>query len=86
MTISSKIFVPTTSKGIGDNYGRLYPQFARAGAVFLYYWFGYTQKGNQENGYIILPLLDMNYFFRRSRNWNRSHYFQDGVEVGAGVA
>ena len=53
--------MPTTFKGIGDNYGRLHPQFARAGAVFPYYGFGYTQKGNEENGYIILSFLDRNY-------------------------
>ena len=40
--------MPTTFKGICDNYGQLHPQFAQAGAVFPYYRFGYTQKGNKK--------------------------------------
>ena len=50
----------TTFKGIGDNYGRLHPQLVRMGAVFPYYRFGYNQKGNQENDYIILLFLEWN--------------------------
>ena len=46
MAISSKTVMPTTFKGIGDNYGRLHPQFAETGAVFPYYRFGNT--GDQE--------------------------------------
>ena len=71
MAMRSKTVMPTTFKGIGDNYGQLHSQFARTGAVFPYYRFGYYKKGNQENGYIILLFLE---FVRRSRSG-----------VGAGV-
>ena len=54
MAISTKDVMPTTFKGIGENYGRLHQQFAWMGAVFSYYRFGCNQKGNQENGRIIL--------------------------------
>ena len=82
--------MPTTFKGIGDNYGRLYLRFARTGAVLSYYRFGYNQKGNQNNGYIILVFLEWNCYCkaesRWSRSWSRSRYFQAEVGVGAGVA
>ena len=90
MAISSRTVMPTTFKGICDNYGRLHPHFARTGAVLPYYRFGYNQKGNQENGHIILLFLGLNCSCwvesKRSRSWSRSRYFQAGVGVGAGVA
>ena len=58
MAISSKTVMPTTFKEIGDNCGRPHPQFAPTGAVFPYYRFGYNEKGNQINGYIIHGSLE----------------------------
>ena len=86
MATCSKTVMLTTFKGIGNNYDRLRPQFAGTGVVFPYYRFGYNQKGNQENGYIILLFLEWIFLVRRSRSrsWSRSRYFQAGV--GAGVA
>ena len=40
--------MPTTFKGICDNYGWPLLHFARKGAVLPYYLFWYNQKGNQE--------------------------------------
>ena len=54
----------------------LHRQFARTAAVLPYYWFEYNQKGNQENGYIILLFLEWNCLARRS---------ESGVKVGVGV-
>ena len=75
MAISSRTVIPTRFKGISDNYGRLYSQFVRTGTVVPYNWFGYNQKRNQENGYIILlfPRIEL-FLLGRSR-----------IGVGAGV-
>ena len=58
MAISTKTVMTITFKGIGDNCGRVHPQFARTGAILPYYQIGYNRKGNQENGYIILLFLE----------------------------
>ena len=78
MAIRSKTVMPTTFTEIRDNYNRLHPQFARAVAVFSNYrWFGYNQKGNHENGYIILLCFYNGIILvRRSRSG-----FGDGVVV-----
>ena len=55
---NSKTFIPTRIKGISDNYDRLHPQYARTGHILSYHLFGCNRKGNQENGYIILLLLN----------------------------
>ena len=62
MVTSSKTVVPTTLKGIGDNYGWLHPQVARTGEVFLYYRFGYNQKGNQAKWLHHIPIFRMELF------------------------
>ena len=56
MTVStkSKTVIPNPLKGISDDYGRLHLQLARMGVVLPYHLFGLNQKGNQENGFIIL--------------------------------
>ena len=51
MAICSKTVIPITFKGISDNLG---PRLARTGSVLPYHPFGCKQKGNQENGFIML--------------------------------
>ena len=53
----SKTVIPGPFKRISDGHGRLHPRSARTGAVLPYHRFGYNQKGNQENGCIILFFL-----------------------------
>ena len=53
----SKTVIPLPFKGISDNHGRLHPQLARTGAALSFHPFGYNEKGNQENDYIILLFL-----------------------------
>ena len=80
--------MPTTFKGISDNYGQLHPQSAQMGAVLPHYGFGHNRKRNQENGFIISLLLEIlvRPESKRSRSWCQNRYFQVGLEVGVGVA
>ena len=52
--------MPTTPKGISDNQGRLHQYLARTGDLWPYRPFGYNQKENQENCYILLLLFGWN--------------------------
>ena len=89
--------MPTTFKGIGDNYGQLHPQLAQTGAVFLYYLFAYNQKRNQENSYLHhIAIFRMELFLSGGveaesklesksifpgRSRGQSRYFQAGVGI-----
>ena len=75
LSTNSKTVITKSFKGTSNNHGRLHPQLAWMGAVLQYHGFECNQKGNQENGHIILPFLGLEHL---SLGRNRSR-------VGVGV-
>ena len=78
VSANSKAVIPSPFKRISENYGQLHPQLVRTGAVVPYHQFGYNQKENQENGYIILFFL--NEILHAARNRSRVG-FVVGVDI-----
>ena len=74
--MNSKFVIPTTFKGVSDNHGRLHPQLALTGTVFLYDTFGHSQKETEKWLRHIAP-FGMNLTLL---GWSRS-----GVAAGVGV-
>ena len=68
VSVNSKTVILTTFQEISDDHDRLHLRVAEAGAVLPYQAFEYNQKGNQENGCIILLSLDGIPLVRPNRN------------------